>query len=108
MNIITNHHFRPVLQSYELTEKELLEFDYLEGESLEQASFFRYRGNVYQLAEFQAIIHKGQSSNFGFAFYDSTGILKDWDGIQPDSFFSAIVVKYDEHAESVKVGSAFS
>lgn len=107
MTIKTNHHFRPILQSYELTEKELVEFDYLEGESLEAASFFRYHGTVYELGQFEGITRKGQR-NMGFNRHDLTGELKEWDAIQTDSFFSGVVVKIAKDCESVKVGLVFS
>lgn len=40
MEIRTNNKPRNIIQAYELTKKEVLEFDYLEGERLDFASFF--------------------------------------------------------------------
>ena len=51
MKIIANHHYREVLTSFDLTEKEAREFDYLDLENGE-GSFFRYRGDAYDLGEF--------------------------------------------------------
>lgn len=108
ITIKTNHHARPILQAYELTEKELKEFDYLEGDSLDQANFFRYRGTCYDLGQFVRIKHKGCMSFEPFAHFDHSGDLKGWDGIMTDSFFSGIVVKYTDDNESLIVGLALS
>lgn len=93
MKIITNNHFRDVLYAFELTEKELQQFDYLpEGEG----SFFRYKGQVYDLGEFMRWDNPSSPTRGG------------WDGFRSDSFFSGIVVKYDEDCERVKVGLVLS
>lgn len=104
MKIITNNHFRDLLYSYDLTKKELKEFDYMNKDELEQANFFRYRGTVYNLSDFVMINHKGTKTMTPFSFYDHSGNLKGWDGILTDSFFSAIVIAYDTRLEAVKIG----
>ncbi len=87
--IITNHNYRETLTAYDLTKEELKEFDYLEeGEG----SFFRYKGEVYDLGEFFCI---GERCN---------DTMQGWDGFRSDSFFSGLVVKYSEDFEYVKVG----
>ena len=96
ITITTNNQARDVLRSYDLTEKERNEFDYLDEEQIEWASFFRYKGQVYDLGEF---MNCTQSVN-GF---------KDWHGIQSDSFFSGLLVRYaEEYCESVIVGRYYS
>ena len=93
MEIKTNHRPRPILSAYELTEKEALEFDYIEpGEG----SFFRYRGQVYSLEEF--MVWDNPASPTG----------QQWDGYRGDSYFSGIVVKYVEDGDAVKVGLLLS
>ena len=78
-----------LLTAYDLTENELKEFDYLEeGEG----SFFRYKGEVYDLGEFMAWDNPASPTR------------GDWDGCRGDSYFSGLVVKYDECCEMVKVG----
>ena len=104
-SIITNHVPRHLLFGYELTEKEASEFDYMED--VNEGSFFRYRGSVYDLGEFQRIVEPGQKS-YGFEFHDLSGQFKGWHGINTDSFFSAVVVKIDDEGESVIVGTAIS
>lgn len=95
MEITTNHHYREVLNAFDLTAKEAKEFDYLDLESGE-GSFFRYRGQAYDLGEFMRWDNPASPTNVG------------WDGHRADSYFSALVVKYGEDGETVKVGLALS
>ena len=93
MTIKTNHHFRPVLSSFGLTEKELQDFDYLEeGEG----SFIRYRGQVYDLGEFMKWDNPVSPTR------------GDWDGFRSDSYFSGIAVKFSDCGGTVKVGLCLS
>lgn len=107
MKITTNNVPRPLVLGYELTAKERKEFDYLDDEQLQYRSFFRYRGNVYDLSQFILIYHNGQGME-AFGHYDHTGELKGWDGIMTDSYFSGIVVKYVNDYEDVIVGTILS
>lgn len=91
----------PVVYGWDLSEEERADFDYLvdDVDNEEQwmdcgASFFRYRGEVYDLGEFVRIVPQGGSDPNGFAHYDHSGTLKGWDGIATDSHFSGVVVKY--------------
>jgi len=87
MKIITNNHYRNILDAYELTSKELESFDYLEeGEG----SFIRYKGCVWDLCEFMRTD------------------LKDWDGISSGTYFSGAVIKLSEDGDTVKVGYVYS
>lgn len=92
MEIITNHQYRDILNYFDLTEKELKEFDYLDLDNGE-GSFFRYRGQVYDLGEFQPA---GQ------------GELRDWSGFCSDSFFSGVAIKFNDDCDQVKVGLCLS
>ncbi len=94
MKICTNNKPRDILHACQLTEKEITEFDYLEGESLDFASFFRYKGNVYDLGEFM--------------FYSSRFQFKGWAGYYSDSAFSGILIKYCKDFDHVIVGQYFS
>lgn len=94
MKIRTNNKPRDILHACQLTEKELAEFDYIEGESLDFASFFRYKGNVYDLDEFMRCPS-------GFQF-------EGWTGYYSDSAFSGILIKYCNNFEQVIVGQYFS
>lgn len=91
--IITNYVPRDVVDAYELTSAERAEFDYLDWDAIERgedsASFFRYKGRVYDLGEFER----------------ATGPeLAGWDGMRADSFFSGLVVRYVDEFERVIVG----
>jgi hypothetical protein len=52
--IVTNNQFRPLIQAWELTEKERKEFDYLDWPAIEEgtdsAEFFRYGASFMTLA----------------------------------------------------------
>jgi hypothetical protein len=93
ITVKTNYHRRDILNEWELTPKERLEFDYLDWKAFEQgrdsASFFRYRGQVYDLGE------------FGIA---PPSLRGKWDNFQSDSYFSGILVRYSDNYESVIVG----
>lgn len=89
----TNNVPRPILYGYELTPKERLEFDYLEGEDLDYATFFRYKGNVYHLGDCMRV-------------EPMNSLCQGWDGYFGESFFSAVVVRFTPDHEQVVVGRA--
>jgi hypothetical protein len=100
VKVITNNIPRDVIDAYELTVKEREDFDYLNWQAIDagedSASFFRYRGHLYDLNEFTR--------------WDATphDALRVWDGYRSDSFFSALVVRYVENCERVIVGLVLS
>ena len=115
MRIRTNHQPRPILHPWELSPKELQDFDYQlgglppteENWSNSGARFFRYKGQLYDLGEFVGIVPQGGQGG-GFAHYDHTGSLAGWDGIATDSYFSATIIKLTDDGEGVIVGLATS
>lgn len=99
VRITTNNVPRLLIDSYQLSEKEREEFDYVDWQGVEEgresATFFRYRGRLYDLGEFQ---YTGQTGNFS-----------GWDGYQSDSFFSGIVVRYvKDDTDYVVVGTYYA
>lgn len=78
LTVKTNNAHRPVLYGSDLTDAERAEFDYIDWQA-DDASFFRYKGRVYDLSEF---IESVPSSVHG------------WDAYRADSFFSGIVIRY--------------
>lgn len=103
--IRTNNVPRPIIDAYELSTDERAEFDYLDWPAIERgegsASFFRYRGQLYDLGEFSA----------DYGILKGSGLpahLSDWDGYQSDTFFSATVVRYVDNFEYVVVGRVYS
>jgi hypothetical protein len=91
MEIKTNHHFRPTLFWFELTDKEKQEYDY---EDAQEWSYFRYKGWAYTLADFMRV---GAHSPF-----------QGWDAYHGGSFFSGVVIKLSDCGEAVKVGTYYS
>jgi hypothetical protein len=98
IRIVTNHHTHPIIDGYELTIKERNQFDYIDWagviEGTDSASFFRYKGQLYDLHEFETTYGIGAPTAF-----------KGWDGYASDSFFSGTLVRYTDDYESVIVGT---
>lgn len=98
MTIKTNNRPRDVIRWWDLSDKERKEFDYLDSEDRQaDAEFFRYRGEVYDLGEFQII-----PRNCNWA-----GCEK-WSGYLSDSFFSGILIRYANDYEQVICATFFS
>ena len=101
----TNNVPRDILDASELTQKERAEFDYLDWDALaegnDSASFFRYRGTVYDLGEFSA--DYGITRGAGLPEH-----LSKWDAYMSVHAFCAIVVRYANDFESVVVGKVLS
>lgn len=104
----------PILHPYDLSREELAEFDYLLEEDTPEseletawadtgASFFRFKGTLYDLGEFVRIVPPGEVGG-GFAHYDHSGSMRSWDGIRTDSYFSGVVVKHIGEGELLRVG----
>jgi hypothetical protein len=98
LTIKTNNRPRDIVRWWDLTEKERKEFDYLDSEQRQlDAEFFRYRGVVYDLGEFQII---PRNCNW-------EGCEK-WSGYISDSFFSGILIRYANDFEQVICATYFS
>ena len=93
---ITNIETVPIIDAADLSDEERKEFDWIDSsETLtwDDADFFRYRGEVYCLSDFEATS------------------VPDWDGQHTDTFFSAILVKYaldDDGDDAVKAGMFYA
>ncbi len=100
MKIITNNQYRHILYFHELEqdEQDELKDSY---NTVQESSFFRYRGRVYDLNEFMSV---NNALNQRGAPHEMYG----WHGYHNESFFSSIVFKYSECGESVRVGLAIS
>ena len=101
MTVTTNNVPRDILDACELTLVEQTEFDYLDWSALEQgtdsATFFRYRGTLYDLGEF-----------FTTSTLPEFSPLRKWDGYSSDTFFSGMLVRYANDWESVIVGRFYT
>lgn len=98
--ITTNNVPRDILDAYELAPAERADFDYLDWSAIERgedsASFFRYRGQLYDLGEFERWDNPASPTRLG------------WDGFRSDSYFSGIVVRYVDDCERIVVGTVLS
>lgn len=85
--ITTNMHYTPVLYWYDLTKKEQKEHagSY---DTIEESSFFRYRGYCYDMSDFMVT---GKNSPFP----------SFWQGYTNDSFFSGVLVHISDDGEGV-------
>jgi hypothetical protein len=114
LTITTNNVPRDLLSGWDLTERERKELDYVapvddsEAWGNEVDRFFRYRGQIYDTHEFVRIVPPGGIDPNPYVFRDHAGELSKWDGIQTDSYFSGIVIRYCDDFERVVVGLALS
>jgi len=101
VKITTNNNQRPIIDGYQLSMSAKAEFDYLDWEAIKEgndsASFFRYKGQLYDLGEFQRL-----------SDLPSLSPLQGWDGYLSDSYFSGLVVKYTADMEGIIVGSYYA
>ena len=112
MQIKTNNQPRPVIYWYDLTDAERAELDYIDTDTA-QDDFrgFRYKGAVYDLGEFSAICTRSQQARSQYSFAhtaEDDSPLAAWHGIQTDSYFSGVVVRYSDDFDTVTVGRAYS
>jgi hypothetical protein len=97
--IRTNRHSRPLMMVCELPpklqKKARKELDYRKGEDLETCQVFVFKGDVYDVNEFERI---GVDAD----------IPKFWNGIKHWSYSNGIVVHWDEKEyDSVVVGTYY-
>ena len=88
ITVKTNNIPRDVVTGAQLDDREKAEFDYYTNDELENASFFRYKGGVYDIGEF---LYTPES-------------LQPWQGHSPTTYFSGVVIRYTDDMESVIVG----
>jgi|SRR5690554_1535699 len=99
MEIVTNNVPRHVIYGYELSDEERMDFDYLSEDELIWRSFFKYKGEIYDLGEFMRVTDTMTLHN---------DPLKQWHGYMADSYFHGILVRYTESMEEIVVGQFFS
>jgi hypothetical protein len=102
MQIKCNHVPRDIIYWYELTPREVAKFDYLDTEEKQNdASFFRYKRQTYDLSEFFAI------TGAIAPHCDRLGWEK-FDGYMSNSFFSGVLVRYVDSGERVIAATYFA
>lgn len=99
MEIITNNKPRHIIYGFELSNKEKEQFDYLDN--IDECSFFRYKGEIYDLKEFMRI-------DRALAPHPQQKGWESWQGYSSDSCFSGVLVRYTSDYESVIVGRYYS
>lgn len=87
---------RELFSGYTLTDKEREQFDYYTSQEIDDQSFFRFKGNIYDIGEFMRTQAGGALERAG------------WDGADGQSAFHAVVVHLCTDGESVVVGEVFS
>lgn len=94
LEIITNHHPRYIVDGVHLSDDERKDFSYINWDGVDagtdSASFFQYKGSLYDLNEFTVTSIPG------------------WDGVLPDSAWTGVLIKLTSDGESVVVGRAIS
>lgn len=99
LSIKTNHQPRDLVCWHNLPPKFQKEMDYIDESERHDCRFFIYRDWVYDVCEFERIaptmlLHHPQ--------------MAGWHGYQSDSFFSGVLVKYDDRLESVIPATFYS
>jgi hypothetical protein len=95
LNLVkTNNVPRDLISAFELSgaqyTKLRAEFDYMDDADFESAMFFKYRGQVYALADFMRT--------------EGTFLAWGWQGIMFETYFSGLVIKIVESCQRVVVG----
>jgi hypothetical protein len=99
MKLVCNNVPRDIVHGFELTEKERAEFDYLD--SVDDGSFFRFKGKVYDLGEFMRITPQ-------IAPHPQREGWEKFHGYSSDSFFSGLLVRYVDSFERVIVATYYA
>lgn len=108
IEIKTNHVPRDLLDGYQLSPEERKELDYIDNIEEHFGRFFRYKGAIYDVNEFQRLIPAGATKNIIYEVHDLDGMFTGWQAIHPDSYFSGILIKFSNDDESVIVGRYYS
>ncbi|MCK4518423.1 hypothetical protein KAT92_06605 [Candidatus Babeliales bacterium] len=94
MEIKTNNHWNNFLYGYELPERVLSDFDYLED--IEGGTFFKYKNVYYELGEFMRIDNNAPEP------------MKNYSGYSSDSFFSGVLIRLSEDCDSYQIATYYS
>lgn len=87
----SNYSWRDLIQGYELTTQERQNFDYYDDNEILEQTFFRYKGEVYDLGDFMRIPSDSYLAYFG------------WQGSLATSVWSATLIKLSSDGEQVMI-----
>lgn len=90
IDITTNNQPRLLVPYDDMPPNARRDHDYIRDSERFDNRFFQYKGVWYDAYEFQRCSHIEE--------------LSDWDGYQPDSFFSGTLIKYLHENEEVIAG----
>jgi hypothetical protein len=109
LTIKTNNHARELIPFADMPEKARKDFDYVVGDDEYTPRFFCYRGEWYDVDEFVRIVaRKDYRGGFAYCADDDSALLR-WDGIQTDTYFSGVVVRYvGDDADAIVCGTVTS
>ena len=93
ITIITDNKPRYMIYGCELPEKVRSDYDYIDKEEFDYHEFVKYKGNYYDVGDFE---RAGMMPEF-----------KGWAGYSGDSFFSGVLLKIVDR-ESVVMGRYYS
>lgn len=101
--VTTNNVPRDVIDACYLNEDERAEFDYIDWDAIDEgsdsASFVRFKGTLYDLAEFEVWSNPESPLNVG-----------GWHAFRSDTFFSGLLVRYveEDNNETVVIGTYYA
>lgn len=99
ITIRSNFHKIDIVCGWQLTDREKREFDYYSTLSeLHEASFFRYKGRVYDMGEFCIFQDKNRPKEF-----------QAWEAYSSYTYSSGLVIRFapDTDFECIQVGYWF-
>ena len=99
LTVKTDHKWRFLSTCHDVPAAVLAaQFDYMSDEDLEDATFFKYRGYWYDLAQFM-LLNDGSAIGADFA---------NWDAYSADSYYSGVVVRLAGDGDRIKVGTYYA
>lgn len=106
MEITTNNVPRELVALVDVPAEERSDFDYIDEDDAYSPRLFRYKDSWYDSGEFCAITPASElTANPYIHRVSEDSPLLAWHGIQTDSFFSAVVLRYaDDQCENIIVG----
>ena len=103
MGIKTDNKWRPLAALADLPEKAQKEFEYIDGDSIYDLRFVKYKGVWYDAMDTQRITISTYRMGLAMLVAKDHPFAK-WSAFISDSFFSGVLFKFDEDFEQVIVG----
>ena len=107
LTIRTNNHWHDLSSFYDLPESARSDFYYVDVEDHQNPRFVCYRGFWYDTHEFIRI-HAMSNSDPHAMRPEADSPFDAWTGYQSDSFFSGVVLRYDNEFERIQIGRYFT